>query len=377
METPPSVNEDKSVRYQRLQRRAAVASVCVSAGVPALLLATGGSHALRDASYVVTGGNWLLAAAAYAVLFVLLHEAVQLPLAFYSSYGLSLRYGLSSETASTWLRDYLKATAITIVVASGAAAFVYVMLRTGSSWWWLGGGVAATAIGAALARLFPTMLLPWFYRFKPLERPDLRARVEALSRQAGVPVVGVYEWALGEKSRRANAAVVGLGGSRRILLSDTLLSGYTEDEIEVILAHELAHHVHGDIPKSLALEGAVMVMAFGAAALALRWWGPAVGLTSPSDLAGLPLLVLAGGGVMLVASPIQHAFARANERRADAYALRLTGRPAAFTSAMRRLAAQNLIEMDPPRLALWLFHSHPAVQERIDRADLNRRIFHR
>lgn len=362
------MNEDKAVRYHRLKRRAAVASMLVSAAVPAALLATGGARWLADGTTALAGGSWLFAAGLCAVALVLLHEAAQLPLACYSSLHIDRRYGLSSESTAGWALDHLKALAVTAVFASGAAALLYALLRTGSVWWWLAAAAGGTLATIVLTRLFPTLLLPWFYRFRPLDRPELLMRLEALSRSAGVPVVGVFEWGLGDKSRAANAAVVGLGGSRRILLSDTLLAGYNDDEIEVILAHELAHHVHRDIAKALALEGVLLAAAFGAADVALRHLGPALGLDGRADLAGMPLVVLAAWTVFVLATPLLHAFSRANERRADEYALRITGRPGAFASAMRRLSVQNLSEPDPSRLALWFFHSHPPVHERIQAA---------
>jgi STE24 endopeptidase len=373
----PAVNEDKSVRYHRLKRRAAVASVAVSAAVPAALLATGGSVALRDAVAALAGadGGSLLTVALYAVAFLLLHDLAAAPLSFYSAFRLERRYGLSSESFLTWLADHVKAAAITLVLGVAAVLVVYAALRLWPGWWWLASAVVFMLATAVMAVLFPIAVMPLFYRFTALERPALRARLEALSLQAGVPVLGVFEWGLGEKTRRANAALVGWGGTRRILLSDTLLADYTDDEIEVVLAHEMAHHVHRDILKGLGVEFVLLLAAGGAAAAALaRWWGP-LGLGSPADVAGLPLLLLAGGAVMLAAAPLVNALSRWNEHRADHYAIALTGRPEAFVSAMRRLAAQNLAEPEPSKLALWLFHSHPPIAERIARAgwELTRR----
>jgi STE24 endopeptidase len=212
------------------------------------------------------------------------------------------------------------------------------------------------------------VLLPMFYRFKPLDRAPLLARIDALSRRAGVPVLGVYEWSLGDKSRRANAALVGAGANRRILLSDTLLADYSDDEIEVILAHELGHHAHRDIRNGLAIEAAIIALACASAAAALALTWRVLGLEGPADVAGLPLLVMAGGLVSLLATPFLNAWSRRNEHRADRFALELTDRPDAFVSAMRRLAAQNLAEERPSAATLWLFHSHPPFDERIQAA---------
>jgi STE24 endopeptidase len=220
------------------------------------------------------------------------------------------------------------------------------------------------ALGS-LTKMTPLVVLPLFYKFTPLDRESLRARLVALSARAGVPVLGVYEWGLGEKTRRANAALVGTGATRRIIISDTLLAQFSDDEIEVVLAHELAHHVHRDILKSLAVEFGLLLAAFYVASRALALGWRSAGLVSPADVAGLPLLLIAGGATMLVATPFVNALSRLFERRADRYALELTRQPGAFISAMRRLAAQNLAEEHPSSLTLWLFHSHPPIEQRI------------
>jgi STE24 endopeptidase len=207
--------------------------------------------------------------------------------------------------------------------------------------------------------------LPVFYAVKPLDRETLRGRLLALADRAGARVVGAYEWGLSEKTRKANAALAGLGSTRRILISDTMLSEYSEDEIEVVLAHELAHHVHGDIWKGLLFESALIVAGFYAAFRVLTGLGPWLGLADAADPAGLPLLLLAGGVVSLLMVPAANALSRRYERSADRFALDLTRNPAAFISAMRRLGAQNLAEEHPSRTVQWLFYSHPPIAERI------------
>jgi STE24 endopeptidase len=296
---------------------------------------------------------------------VALHELVTLPASFYRSYILERRYELSTQSMREWAKDHLKGVALTLAFALVAAHVVYTLIAWSPNYWWIAAAVAAAITTIVLTRLAPVLLLPLFYKFKPLERPELTARLADLSTRAGVPVLGVYEWGLGAKTRRANAALTGSGRTRRILLSDTLLSEYTDEEIEVILAHEMAHHVHHDIRNALVLEFVLLLAAGYAAAVALNaWWG-ALGLTEASDPAGMPLLLLAAGAVMLAATPLVNAFSRANERKADRFALQVTRGREPFVSAMRRLGAQNLAEETPSRLAVWLFHTHPPVEERI------------
>jgi STE24 endopeptidase len=364
------MNVDKASRFQRLQRRCVWLSLAVH-GILMLALTAGGmARPLRDAAVFVAHASvvstWTVAI--FSVLLFILFEVASFPLRFYQTFIVERRYGLSSVSPRAWLTDHAKGVAIGGLLAVAAAQVVYFTLGRWPRAWWIVSAAAFIAAVIVLARVTPVLLLPLFYRFKPLDRAALRSRLEALSVKAGVPVLGVYEWGLGDKTRRANAALVGTGRSRRILVSDTLLAQYTDDEIEVILAHELGHYAHRDIRTGLLLEAFLMVAMFGAAAAALHQFWPRLGLTSPADPAGLPLLLLAGAMVSLFSRPALNALSRRHEHRADRFALRLTERPDAFVSAMRRLAAQNLAEVRPSTTTLWLFHTHPPFEQRIQAA---------
>ena len=365
------MNEDKSTRYHRLRRRSGVASVGLSALLLAGLLATGLSQSVAELARRLAGGplvHPVIAVALYVLVLALLNELLTFPLAFYQGFLLERRYGLSTDTGRGWLADHAKAAGLGLVLSIAAADAIYFSMRISTRWWWLFTSVVFIAAIAAITRLAPVLLLPLFYRFTPLDRESLRDRLVSLSDRAGVAVLGVYEWALGDKSRRANAALVGTGATRRILLSDTLLAEYSEDEIEVILAHEIAHHVHHDIRNAFIAESALLMVALYAGAMTLAFSWPRLGLMGVSDIAGLPLLVLVGGGLTMLATPIVNALSRWNERRADRFAITLTKQPAAFISAMKRLGTQNLAEEHPSRLVLWLFHSHPPIEQRIEAA---------
>jgi len=354
------MNEDRASRYQRLKRHASVVSVCWTLALLVALLFSGGSVAIRRIA-----GSGPFAILSYVAILLLLNEAGSLPLSFYSGFVLERRYGLSQESLGRWLIDQIKSFAIGLVLATVAGAVVYTFIRTSPEHWWLPAGAAFALLIVGLTNLAPVVLLPLFYRVKPLERAALHARLLALADRAGAKVLGAYEWGLSEKTRKANAALAGIGATRRILVSDTMLAEYSDDEIEVVLAHELAHHVHGDIWKGIVLECGLILAGFYFAARLLAAFAPTFGLEGVADLAGLPLLVLAASAVSLVMLPVAHGMSRAFERSADRFALRLTRNPAAFISAMRRLAAQNLAEEHPSKIVQLLFYSHPPVRERI------------
>jgi STE24 endopeptidase len=358
-------NEDKATRYHRLRRRASLLGTVLAALLLIVLVLTGWSATLRDAARVLAGDSFFFTIVCYVILIALLSEALQLPLAFYQGVTLERRYGLSTQTTGSWWRDHVKAGGLVLVFALFGALIVWSFLRWAPEYWWLMAAVSFSAILIALAQLAPVLLFPLFYEFKPLDRPSLVQRLVSLADRAGAQVLGVFELRLSDRTRKANAALAGMGRTRRILLSDTLLSDHSDDEIEVILAHELAHHVHKDIWKGIALETALITTGFYLADRVLSTFAGPLGLEGKADIAGLPLLLLTGGAVSVALLPLANAFSRAHERRADRYALEMTKNAEAFVTAMKRLAVQNLAEERPSRLVEMLFHSHPSMSSRI------------
>jgi STE24 endopeptidase len=367
------MNEDKAVRYHRLKRRARVASAIGGVALLAAFLLSGASAWLRDASAGVSAfapSGWQPSLTVSIYVFVLFFgtEAYALPWSVYQGFLLDHRYGLGNETFAQWLSDAAKATLIGLLLALMASILVYWLLRVAPAWWWLPAAAVFSAFSVLITFAAPILLFPLFYRFAPLERESLRARLMDLASRAGTRVLGVYEWKLGEKSRAANAALVGLGHTRRIVISDTLLGAYSDDEIEVILAHELAHHVNGDIRTMISADAAQTAAMLLASHVALIVFGASLGLHGPADVAGLPLLLLVAAAWSLLTLPAVNAWSRSHERRADRYALDLTHNPEAFVSAMRRLGSQNLADEHPARVVEWLFHSHPPLPQRVDAA---------
>ncbi len=360
------MNEDKATRYHRLRRRASILGTGLGALLLLLVLLTGASAVLRDAAASVAGGSFSLTILVYTLALALAGEAVQLPLSFYVGVTLERRYGLSTQTTAHWWRDHAKGAGLGLVFGGGAALLVLWLLRWAPDWWWLAAAGILSLVMVVLAQLAPVLLLPIFYTFTPLDRPALRDRLVALAERAGARVLGVFEIRLGDRTRKANAALTGIGRTRRILLSDTLLAGYSDEEIEVILAHELAHHVHRDIWSGIAVESGLMTLGFFLADLAIEASVGQFGIAGKADPAVIPLLVLAGGAVSLALLPLANALSRAHERRADRYALEMTKNAAAFMSAMKRLGAQNLAEEKPSRVVEWLFYTHPPVADRIE-----------
>jgi STE24 endopeptidase len=367
------LNEDKSTRYHRLRRRADLLGTAAAGVLLFGLSLFGGAHRLRElaaaiAQWVPGGVEEAATVILLTIVLVLILQIVEFPFAFYQGYLLEHRYGLSTQTAGHWLKDQAKGVAVGVLLAIAGTSIVYLALRESPDhWWWISAAVFALAT-IGLARIAPVVLLPIFYKFKPLDRPALVDRLLALATHARTDVVGVFEWVLSGHTKKANAALAGMGSTRRILLSDTLLADYSEDEIEVILAHELAHHVHRDLWRGIAVQSVALIGGFFVANLVLRGVADRLELRGVSDPAGLPVLMLTGGVWSFLVMPFANALSRAQERAADRYALTTTRNVDAFVTAMKRLSQQNLAEEYPSPIVRWLFYSHPPIRERIDAA---------
>jgi STE24 endopeptidase len=359
------MNEDKSTRYHRLGRRAGILSAFWTGAILIAFLLTGASSGLRDWVAPLVGANPTLIVVLYVLLLSLAFDAATLPFGFYRGFLLERRYGLSTETMGHWLKDHGKAALIGVVFAELGAVFVYFALRNWPAFWWVIAGVGYSLVAILIVSLAPVVLLPLFFTFKPLERASLRDRLTALASKAGTRIMGVYEWTLSDRTKKANAALTGMGNTRRILLSDTLLADYSDDEIEVILAHELAHHVHRDIWTSVLYDLALTFIGFFAAHVALQRAVPFFRLQGIGDPAGIPILLLTAGTIGLCVKPLLNAVSRSHERRADSFALKMTKNPSAFITAMKRLGQQNLAEDSPSKLVQAFFYTHPPIKERL------------
>ena len=268
--------------------------------------------------------------------------------------------GLVTQSWRGWAGDLLKSTAIEIVLTGAAGSAVVLVTRRYPRTWWLPAAVGSVAFGAVLATLAPVVLDPVFNDFTPLPEGETRSDVLELAQAAGVKVREVYSVDASRRTTAANAYVNGLGPTKRVVLFDTLLDRYSRDEVRVVVAHELAHVRHRDVPRGV-LYAATVAPAAALAVQRLSWQlSPGRG-----SAAQLPALALAA---VLVAAPlglIGNGLSRAIERRADAFSLELSQAPEAFISFERSIALQNVADLDPPRWVRTVIATHPATTERI------------
>ncbi len=354
-------NEDKATRYQRLRRRASLAGVAGVGLVLGLAMLAGSSEPADPGSttaqlIALTGAAFGLLAGCAGVTF--------LP-AFYREARLTRRYGVLRESPGAWVKAWIPRAAAHVGIGTVAVVVCAGLRAVSPAWWWAVGGAVAGLAPFAVAALVQraTRRRP---TGTPLASGALRGRLTRLAADAGLPDLGLYQTHVGERTRLANAAVVTVGRERRVLLSDTLLADHSDEEVEAVVAHELAHIAHHDVVASQAALAAHVAVSLYAVELTLRWLSPASPLITP---AGLPSALLAGGCTFLLFRPLTLALSRRQEREADRYAVTLGGNPGALASVVRRIAANHLAEPSPSSVTVWLFHSHPSAAERISAAN--------
>jgi STE24 endopeptidase len=338
--------------YHRPLYWAAAANVAIEASVLAALVWSGAGAALDPGSL-----PWWARAPAYAAIVIAASAAVRTPLALWSSFVRERRWALSTQRMPSWAADRAKAVAVNIVLTA-VALLGLVGLARGLPGWWAVPAAAAFAFAALLLSFVaPVVLEPLFNRYSPLQNATLASELIRLAERAGVPVRDVLVQDTSRRTRKANAYVSGLGRTRRVVVSDTLLEQASRAEVRLVVAHELGHRRDRHV-----LFGTLLAMAGAISATFVVW---ALLGTRVADPHRVPLVLLIGLGIGLTSVPALTAVSRRWERAADRYSLELTGDRGAYESAFRRLARINITDLDPPRLLYLLLLTHPTPPERL------------
>ena len=355
-------------RYNQIRRWLGIADFAIGFLFLIVLLVTRWSDWLRDLAYRWGFQSYTVSLFVYLLFLLGISKVLGIGLDYYG-FRLERSFKLSNQRFASWAWDEVKGFLVGLVLGGILVELLYFTIRQWPQHWWLLAWALFMGLFILLAQLAPVVLFPIFYKFEPLENEDLRRRLVVLSEHAGTRVRGVYRWKLSEKSKKANAALTGLGNTRRIILADTLLDNYTPEEIEAVLAHELGHHVHRHIIKSIFVQAAITLFGFWAANWTLHYAVDQHMFEELSDFANLPLLALVSALLSFVLMPAMNAYSRFNERQADRYAFETTASVEPFISSMNKLAEQNLAERTPSKWVEWFFHSHPSISRRLAAAE--------
>jgi STE24 endopeptidase len=369
--------QKQAKQYSRISRRLWLVDTLFGTAYALAWLFLGWSTSIREWLHQLITVNWSLPTgidwvliALYIAIFGGAYAVINLPLSYYSGFVLPHRFDQSNQSFKDWVVDQLKGLAIGAPLGLLLLELLYLALRlTGDAWWlWVAGGLLL--FNVLLSNLAPVLIMPLFNKYVPLgdDHKELEERLLNLARRANTRVQGVFKFDMSKRTKAANAALTGIGNTRRIVLGDTLINEFTLDEIETVLAHELGHHVHKDIP-FLILSGTLLTtLGLFVSSLVLDYAVGVFSFTSVADIAAFPALSLVLGAYGLLTQPLSNALSRWRENMADDYALRSTGKNEAFAFAFTRLANQNLGEIAPEAWVVFMFYSHPPLGERIKKA---------
>jgi STE24 endopeptidase len=360
----PSRHPSKAKTYNRMKLFTGLVSSAISVAFLCALVMTNGSIVLEE-----WAADWSNSAigrvALFGVILGLMQMVVTVPLRFYTGYGIEHRFGLSRQSLGQWAWENTKAMILGGTIGLSFLLLLYVCILEFGLFWWGPVGILWFVASILVARVAPVILFPLFYDFTPLEEGRLKERILEVCLKARVHVEGVFSFNLSKNTTKVNAGFAGLGRSRRIILGDTLLKEFSEEEIETVFAHEVGHYAGRHIVRSLIVEG---IMTMGGLAMAASLYSSSIewfGFETISQLAALPLVILWIAVLGMVTRPIGNLVSRHFERQADEFAVRSTGKTEAFVSALRKLAVTNLADPTPHPLVEFFFYSHPSLDRRI------------
>lgn len=358
----------KAKAYERIHNKLFLVNIILSFLILVIFVFSGLSKYLEGYVSQVSTNIWINIAL-YTAVCCVVSSILFLPVSFYSEYTLEHEFDLSNETIGGWAGDWAKSFFLNLLFLLIFAEVLHLFLRLTAQWWWIWVGFFWLLFGIVVSNIFPILILPLFYKVKPLENQALVDRLMKLSNSVKAKILGVFEMDLSRKSKKANAMFTGVGNTKRIILADTLVNNYTAEEIEAVLAHELGHYYYKHIWKLIAASTAATFAGLYLTKILLNHLLVLGDFDSVTDVAALPLFALVLSFFALLVMPITNTFSRYLERQADIFAIEKTGNPAAFISSMKKLSTQNLSNPDPNPFIEFVLYSHPAISKRIKLAE--------
>ncbi len=360
----PGTVPDRAKQYSRIKLEVGLLRLALGFAFLLAVLFSGASSGLyallRRATenyYLQLSGYLLILSGVYYLLF--------LSLDFYSDIAIERRYGLSNQTVAGWLGRGAKAWSLSTLLGIGVLNLLYAVIRNLPTWWWLIAAIGWFILLVLISKITPAVIVPLFYKTYPLQDRELADRLLALAGRCGVRVKRVFEIKLSKETNKANAAVVGWGRNRRILIGDTLLTLCTNDEIEAVFAHELGHVALHHTWRLLTGAAASSVLGLCLLYLVLGPSAEALGFAGPAAITTVPLLMLWIAFFGLVSKPLQTAYSRHLEKQADLFIVDKVEKPETLASALGKLAGRNLSDPQPSRLVELLFYTHPPIAKRM------------
>jgi len=331
-----------------------------------IVIFSGLSVFMRDVAQNISS-FWIFEVAVYFSLLSVFFLIFDLPLSFYTGYVLEKKYDLTNQTVGAWLKEMLKKSILSFALTLVLLEVFFCVIRiSGDSWWWIF-WIVWVVISLVLGKLAPVLIFPLFYKFEPLEEGSLKTKILDLVQKGGLFLKNVYVFNMSKTTKKANAAFCGMGKTRRVILADTLIENFTEEEIEMVVAHEMGHCRLKHIWKRTVSGMLVSLVLFYLVSYFLNQWDTKFGFEGIQDVAVLPLIFLIFFAMSLFLIPIENAYSRKHEYEADDYAYQWMPNKQVFASLMEKLGKLNLANPNPHPVIEFLLYDHPSLAHRIEK----------
>ena len=363
------VPSPESVRHYQTGNILWIVSTLWGFFVPGLILFTGFSAKLRGwAKY--RGKYWYPTLVIYFVLFTLVTSVLDLPLEYYATFVRPHDYGLSSQLFGKWLQDELIGLALGLVLGALVLWIPYLLLKKSPRRWWFYTWLASIPVMVFLAFVEPIWVEPLFNHFGPMQDKALETQILDLAHRAGIEGAHVYEVNKSVDTNELNAYATGIGGTKRIVLWDTIIKQFTPDELLMVMGHEMGHYVLDHVWKGLAFFSGLLLLGLWlvhrTAGWVLRHFAEMTGVRELSDVASMPLLILLFGVFAFIFQPFGNAFSRHLEHEADRFGLEITHLNHACGTAFAKFVQHDLSYPTPGPLYVLFRSDHPSAAARIE-----------
>lgn len=356
---------DRAKKYNRTKIRLNIINLILNFVLIGALLLTPLARLIEQKIYDFTSNDYL-AFSIFLFCIGLLNSIYSLPIDFYSSFILEHRYNLSNQKLSDWIIEKIKGSLVSIIIFYPLALIFYYLLKN-YELWWLILGIVVFVFSILLARIAPTLIFPIFYKFSPIENEDLKVKLSDLCKKFGVNFEGIYTFNMSKTTKKANAGFTGIFKSKRIILSDTLIENFNDNEILTVFAHELGHYKKKHIVKNIFIGLITTFLTFYFANYFYQIFLMRMDFNSQYQISALPLLLFILFLLSLILMPITNFISRKFEYEADEFAVKSTGDKSSFISSLQKLTKINLADESPNPVIEFLFHSHPSIKKRIER----------
>jgi STE24 endopeptidase len=357
--------EERSKKYSKTKIILSIVNISITLVFLIFILVSGLSQKTAEISYSISANDYL-SFLIFVGLLGLMESVITLPLSFYSGYYLEHKYSLSNQKFFSWVWEKVKSLLVSVPITVPLLLIFLFLLKNYPNTWWFWIGLVMFFFSVVLARIAPILIFPLFYKFVPLENPELKNRIQSLCDKVKINITGIFSFNMSKETKKANAGFTGIGKSKRIIIGDTLLEKFSIEEIEIVFAHELGHYKYGHIWKGMIVSTVLSFLGLYLVSVLYLSFIPVFGFSKINDIAAFPLLGLIFFLYSLVLMPLTNAYSRSNEILADDFAVKITNNPEAFSSTMLKLNEQNLSDKNPNPVIEFIFYSHPSTQKRIE-----------